>query len=114
MPACIDASVVADSGHHTSPSAPPAWRQLLHSIASDWTDPTSLNRRTAAAFASELQRIAAARRRGAHLPGDDAAGQELDVLITGVEVSLWLAQQFAADLQALLPGLRVAAVRCAL
>lgn len=33
------------------------------------------------------------------------------MLLTGVEVSLWLAEQFAADLKTLLPGLRVAAIR---
>jgi hypothetical protein len=87
--------------------------RLLHTIAHDWADPASFNRRAAAAFAAELRRIAEERRRRAASltpGGDDAWGQELDVLLVGVEVSLWLAEQFAADLKTMLPGLRVAAI----
>lgn len=42
--------------------------------------------------------------------GDDTEGPEIDVLLTGVEVSLWLAEQLAADFKTLFPGLRVAAI----
>ena len=35
---------------------------------------------------------------------------EIDVLITGCEASLWIGEQFASDLQALLPSLRVVAM----
>ena len=84
--------------------------RLLHAIADDWAAPASLNRRAAAAFAAALRRIGEERRGGAHLAGDDTAGQEVDVLLVGVEVSLWLAEQFAADLKTLFPGLRVAAI----
>ena len=36
--------------------------------------------------------------------------QSIDILLTGCEVSLWLAEQFASDLQKSFPGLRVNAV----
>lgn len=35
---------------------------------------------------------------------------EVDVLITAVEASLWIGEQFASDLQALFPSLRVVPV----
>lgn len=36
--------------------------------------------------------------------------KSLDILVTGCEVSLWLAEQFAADLLLVFPKLRVKAV----
>ena len=35
---------------------------------------------------------------------------EVDVLVTAVEASLWIGEQFASDLQALFPSLRVVPV----
>lgn len=70
-----------------------------------------MNRCSAAAFAAALRKIAAHRRSGAgRWAGDDTEGPEIDVLLTGVEVSLWLAEQLAADLKTIFPGLRVAAI----
>eukprot|EP00271_Cylindrocystis_brebissonii_P006821 TRINITY_DN1964_c1_g1_i1.p1 TRINITY_DN1964_c1_g1~~TRINITY_DN1964_c1_g1_i1.p1 ORF type:complete len:2019 (+),score=294.17 TRINITY_DN1964_c1_g1_i1:315-6371(+) len=68
----------------------------------------SLNRRTGLALFEMLREVASARER------EDGGGginrREIDVLVTGVENSLWVGEQFAADLQNLLPQLRVVPV----
>ena len=84
--------------------------RVLHAITRDWSNPASLNRRSGAAFTAALQRIVAERRAEGRVAGDDTDGQDIDVLLVGVVVSLWLAEQFAADLKTLFLGLRVAAI----
>ena len=75
--------------------------RVLECIRNDWQDPSSLNSRSAASFVAMLQRKAEeAEERGEG--GAQATGwsrKEIDVLVTGVENSLWVAEQFAADLQ---------------
>ena len=88
-----------------SPPSPPSPSQdiprVLECIRNDWQDPSSLNSRSAASFVAMLQRKAEeAEERGEG--GAQATGwsrKEIDVLVTGVENSLWVAEQFAADLQ---------------
>ncbi|CAI6004279.1 unnamed protein product [Closterium sp. NIES-64] len=72
--------------------------RVLESIRADWEDARSLNRRTAAALVAMLQ----AKAEAAVAAGEAAGGmsrKEIDVLVTGVETSLWVGEQFAADLQ---------------
>jgi fructoselysine-6-P-deglycase FrlB-like protein len=45
----------------------------------------------------------------AHIAGNVHA-QAIDILLTGCEVSLWLTEQFASDLQKSFPKLRIKAV----
>ncbi|CAI7777856.1 unnamed protein product [Closterium sp. NIES-54] len=83
--------------------------RVLEAIRADWEDPRSLNRRTAAALVAMLQ----AKAEAAAAAGEAAGGmsrKEIDVLVTGVETSLWVGEQFAADLQNCFPQLRVVAV----
>ncbi|CAI5468363.1 unnamed protein product [Closterium sp. Yama58-4] len=83
--------------------------RVLEAIRADWEDPRSLNRRTAAALVAMLQ----AKAEAAVAAGEAAGGmsrKEIDVLVTGVETSLWVGEQFAADLQNCFPQLRVVAV----
>ncbi|CAI5501080.1 unnamed protein product, partial [Closterium sp. Naga37s-1] len=83
--------------------------RVLESIRADWEDARSLNRRTAAALVAMLQ----AKAEAAAAAGEAAGGmsrKEIDVLVTGVETSLWVGEQFAADLQNCFPQLRVVAV----
>lgn len=89
---------------------------LLAEIRNDWIHPGSANRQSAAHLAQFL--IAKA----AHLAEKQAAlagmgfdpalatSRHVDLLITGVENSLWLGEQFARDLQSLMPLLSVRAL----
>lgn len=56
----------------------------------------SLNQQTAGALLALLQEKAA---QMGDAPFDGSARKEIDVLVTGVESSLWVGEQFAADLQ---------------
>ena len=38
---------------------------------------------------------------------DPGGRVDVDILVTGVEASLWIGEQFASDLQTLFPSLRV-------
>lgn len=89
--------------------------KVLKEIDAAWSDPTSFNRQSADDLAELL--LAKANRwqqkhratinlKPEHVPYQ----QPLDLLITGVESSLWLGEQFAQDLTLLLPGLTVKAL----
>ena len=72
---------------------------VLRTQMRDWDDPVhSYNRMTAWAFASRLQ---------ARLGRTDGS---VDLLITGCEVSLWLGEQFAADVHLAFPRLKVVTI----
>jgi hypothetical protein len=75
--------------------------RVLGLIRADWKDENGRNRRTAAEFLRLLQDQ---QRTRAH---DSSGRLEVDVLVTGVEASLWIGEQFASDLQTLFPALRV-------
>lgn len=75
---------------------------VLNAIDQDFADPLSPSRAAASALGDYLlQRMEV--RRAARL-------DTVDLLIGGVEVSLWIAQQFAADLRACFPSLTVKCV----
>ena len=81
--------------------------RICQSIQDEWHSEkaaTSLNRLTA----YNLSRCLRSRLEG-HIEGKYAA-QAVDVLLTGCEVSLWLAEQFASDLQKSFPKLRIKAI----
>ncbi|MFO7628475.1 MAG: hypothetical protein R6W06_02955, partial [Prochlorococcaceae cyanobacterium] len=89
---------------------------LLAAIRNDWIDPGSANRQSAdhlaqfliakAAHLTQKQAVLA----GMGLDPTLAKSRHVDLLITGVENSLWLGEQFARDLQNLMPLLSVRAV----
>lgn len=86
---------------------------LLAAIHDDWSNPGSSNRQVADSLAQLLITKAAnlaakemvLRRAG--LADSLAKSSHVDLLITGVENSLWLGQQFARDLGSLMPRLSV-------
>jgi hypothetical protein len=81
----------------------------LGRIRRAWDDPESPNRRTAAALAAAL--LTNAPSRGGAEPGDVLPQPNgIDLLLFGVENSLFLAQRFACDLARVFPQLRVQAV----
>ena len=75
--------------------------RVLGLIRADWKDENGRNRRTAAEFLRLIQEQLRERAR------DPGGRLEVDVLVTGVEASLWIGEHFASDLQALFPSLRV-------
>jgi len=89
---------------------------LLAAIDNDWSDPGSSNRQVAdhlaqlliakAANLAEKERML--QRTG--LATSLARSSHVDLLLTGVENSLWLAQQFAQDLASLMPLLTIRAL----
>ncbi|MFN9619348.1 MAG: hypothetical protein ACK55X_06515 [Synechococcaceae cyanobacterium] len=86
---------------------------LLWRLHNDWQNPGSANRQSAEALAqlllakavnvSEKERLL----ERAGLAPSLARSADVDLLITGVENSLWLGEQFGADLAALMPQLSV-------
>ncbi|KAK3270697.1 hypothetical protein CYMTET_20918 [Cymbomonas tetramitiformis] len=79
--------------------------RVLHLIQAEWAEGAGMNRVTAYNFYRDLRQV---------LKNKASAGEEhdprrLDLLITGCEVSLWVAEQFAADLKSVLPELNVVA-----
>eukprot|EP00667_Euglena_gracilis_P000989 EG_transcript_989 len=81
--------------------------KVLKAIEESFYTVEGLNRVTAATFCRKLEqrlRKSAARTTALKPPN------EVDVLITGCEVSLWVGEQFAGDLSLLLPGLSVRVV----
>lgn len=86
---------------------------LLASIYSDWSNPGSANRQAAdylaqlliAKAANLYSKEALLRRSG--LNESLAKSSDVDLLLTGVENSLWLAERFASDLSDLMPRLSV-------
>lgn len=72
--------------------------RTLELIRNDWLNPSSLNRRSASALVAMLQRkVEESEKEERECAGLNR--KEIDVLVTAVENSLWVAEQFAADLQ---------------
>lgn len=86
---------------------------LLATIHDDWSNPGSRNRQSADALAQLLIAKAANLSdkakvlKGAGLDDGLAKSRHVDLLITGVENSLWLGQQFGRDISSLMPRLSV-------
>ena len=81
--------------------------RVCTNIQNDWHSDfaaTSLNRLTAHTLSRALRRLLDARVRM------ERSFREVDILLTGCEVSLWLAEQFASDLQKAFPKLVTMAV----
>ncbi|GAP94222.1 hypothetical protein NIES2104_07330 [Leptolyngbya sp. NIES-2104] len=79
--------------------------QVLNAIADDWSNPVSLNCRSAEQFTKHLVEKVKQDRKI-----DFRQRQTVDVLITGIENSLWLGERFAQDLKTLFPLLNVKAL----
>jgi len=80
---------------------------ICQAIQDDWHSSqasSSLNRLTAYNFSRCLRK-----RLEAHVARNVNA-QDVDILLTGCEVSLWIAEQFASDLQKSFPKLRIKAI----
>jgi hypothetical protein len=86
---------------------------LLAAIQDDWSNPGSPNRQSAEALAQLLIAKAAylaAKEKVLQQSGLDvslARSSHVDLLITGVENSLWLGERFATDLALLMPLLHI-------
>jgi hypothetical protein len=78
--------------------------RICSEIQADWQD-TSLNRLTAWNLAKCIRK-----RLKGHVDGTIKDAGEVDILLTGCEVSLWLAEQFAADLSKCLSKLQIKTV----
>jgi len=81
--------------------------KICRSIQDEWKSDcasSSLNRLTAYNLSRSLRK-----RLEAHVAGE-VHPRAIDILLTGCEVSLWLAEQFASDLQKSFPALRIQAV----
>lgn len=81
--------------------------KVCQSIQDEWQADkaaTSLNRLTAFNLSRCLRT-----RLEAHIAGKTHP-RAIDILLTGCEVSLWLAEQFASDLQKAFPNLRIKAI----
>ncbi|KAL7566062.1 hypothetical protein ACA910_009849 [Epithemia clementina (nom. ined.)] len=83
--------------------------KVCSNIQDDWHSnhaATSLNRLTAHTLARALRRLLDARVKGK----TERSSRAVDILLTGCEVSLWLAEQFASDLQKAFPKLVITAI----
>ena len=79
--------------------------RILSELQRDWVSPGSLNRLSACTLCrSVLQRLNDLRNNTKRAP------HTIDILITGCEVSLWVAEQFAADLHKVFPLLSIRAI----
>ena len=77
---------------------------MLSKIQADWDQPSdSLNRMSAWTFATLLKERM-------KLHDDNTHDGSVDLLITGCEVSLWVAEQFAADLHRVFPILKIVTI----
>lgn len=87
--------------------------QVLNAISTTWKNPASLNCRSAQHLAKLLIEKAKhfdenrEKMIKAELLSDLAQSQTVDLLIVGIESSLWLGERFAQDLKTLLPLLNV-------
>lgn len=86
--------------------------RVLKEVNATWHDPSSFNRQSADYLAELLIEKAKLweQKQQAKINiklSREAYKQSLDLLITGVESSLWLGEQFAQDLLTLFPGLHV-------
>ncbi|KAL0031273.1 hypothetical protein WJX77_012514 [Trebouxia sp. C0004] len=85
---------------------------VLGALAATWQDPKSFNCQSACELAKMLQ---VAMSTSKHTPAwsaryAQAHDQAMDLVIVGVEASLWTAEQFAQDLKAVLPALQITVV----
>lgn len=77
---------------------------VLNRIRTAWGDASSPNSKSARKFFAAIREAVLRKLR----PDTDASERvSVDVLVIGVEVSLWIGEQFASDLQTLFPCLRV-------
>jgi hypothetical protein len=87
--------------------------QLLQAIRTTWLNPASLNRQSAEHFLNLLinkaQYLAKKQAKLKRLDLDPALAESrhVDILITGVENSLWLGENFAKDLKTIFPLLSI-------
>ncbi len=77
--------------------------KVLSGIREDWQNPDSFNYSTAQAFSKFVIEKA----RKAERNAEEGSSGELDILVTGVEVSQWIGEQFAEDLKQIFPKLRI-------
>lgn len=82
--------------------------KVLARIKDEWLDGESLNRQTATAFARMIVERMVLNAAPRVMTSHDA--RDVDLLIVGCETSLWIAEQFAADLGRALPKLAVQTV----
>ncbi|UHD14494.1 zinc metalloprotease [Thiocapsa bogorovii] len=83
---------------------------VLERIRRDWSDPASLNRRTARAFSTRFLDSAshwAEQQQGQAVP---SVHSELDLLVLGVENNLYVGERFIEDLRRIFPYLNAGAV----
>ena len=80
--------------------------QVLRAVRTSFAQPHTLNHACLRAFGRDVARRLALKS-GKQQP---AAADALDVLVVGCEVSLWVGEQFASDLSAVQPSLRVRAL----
>ncbi|KAL0022982.1 hypothetical protein WJX79_001567 [Trebouxia sp. C0005] len=85
---------------------------VLGALAASWQDPKSFNCQSACELAKMLQVAISTSK---HKPAWSARyapahGQAVDLVIVGVEASLWTAEQFAQDLKAVLPALQITVI----
>ena len=74
--------------------------RVCKAIQDDWKEP-NMNRMSAWTLGRRLKQRLQHRRQG------KLATDAVDILITGCEVSLWVGEQFASDLSALMPKLNI-------
>ncbi len=78
--------------------------KAMKNIVLDWRDENGLNCQTAANLRDTLRTLMEQR------TAEERGRMEVDVIVTAVEASLWIGEQFASDLQAMFPALRVVPV----
>jgi hypothetical protein len=87
--------------------------QILQTIRDTWMNPTSLNRQSAEHLLNLLitkaKYLAAKQEKLKSLEMDPALAESrhVDILITGIENSLWLGERFAKDLKTIFPLLSI-------
>ena len=83
---------------------------VLDRVQSDWDDPVSLNRRTARVFTACLLANAQTWRSRQQERPETTLNSTLDLLLLGVENSLYVGQRFIEDVQRVLPRVHALAV----
>eukprot|EP00613_Pedinella_sp_CCMP2098_P067037 CAMPEP_0171988882 /NCGR_PEP_ID=MMETSP0993-20121228/276127_1 /TAXON_ID=483369 /ORGANISM="non described non described, Strain CCMP2098" /LENGTH=1339 /DNA_ID=CAMNT_0012641859 /DNA_START=956 /DNA_END=4976 /DNA_ORIENTATION=- len=82
--------------------------RVCAAIQEEWQSPICMNRRTAYAFGKDINDRMIQHFDNKHVTG--ASDQRIDLLVTGCEASLWVGEQFAADLAEVMPRLVVKTV----
>lgn len=82
---------------------------LINAIHYTFKEESAFNRQTAEAFYNQLA-IVLDRKMLGKVEVQDGYPPPFDLVITGIETSLWAAEQFAADLQIVFPRLNVTAI----